>query len=124
MRSAILSAGIITTLLTLVGYYFAYVYECSYSVGCYNLIFNVAHPVMYGGAALTVVFVLLYAFPQAFSTWKKFAVWFVPLAALLFIFYPDPGSGDLLSPMPEQLFQWISVLYVAVSSLIIILKRS
>jgi beta-lactamase regulating signal transducer with metallopeptidase domain len=77
---------------------------------------------MYGGGALALVFVLLYAFPQAFNAWKKFAIWFIPLAALLFVFYPNPGSGDFLSPMPEQVFQWVSVLYVAVSGLIIGLK--
>lgn len=73
----------------------------------------------YGAGALAIVFFVLLFTPRAFSAWKKFAVWFVPLAALLFIFYPEPGSGDLFSPYPEQVFQWTSVLYVLISIAII-----
>jgi len=119
MKIMVILAGLISTFFTLVGYYGAYVYECSYSVDCYNFVFHFAHPVMYGSGALAIVFALLYAFPHAFSAWKKFAVWFVPLAVLLFIFYPNPGSGDFLAPMPEQIFQWVSALYVIASSIVI-----
>lgn len=73
----------------------------------------------YGFSALAIVFVLLMFVPSAFQAWKKFAIWFVPLAALLFAFYPNPGSGDFFSPYPEQIFQWVSALYVLVSALII-----
>ncbi|OGG40529.1 hypothetical protein A2118_01910 [Candidatus Kaiserbacteria bacterium GWA2_50_9] len=72
--------------------------------------------------ALAIVFLVLLFIPRAFSVWKKFAIWFVPLAALLFIFYPDPGSGDLFSPYPEQVFQWVSGLYVFISLVLIIYK--
>jgi hypothetical protein len=65
------------------------------------------------------VFLILLFVPRAFGAWKKFAIWFVPLAALLFAFYPDPGSGDFLSPYPEQVFQWVSALYVLISLIII-----
>lgn len=86
---------------------------------CINSFERIGDPLFYGGLALSVVSILLLLAPVGFSLWKKFAVWFVPLAALLFIFYPEPGAWDFLSPMPEQLFQWVSVLYVVVSVLII-----
>lgn len=116
-------------LLAGVGYYLTSSYEFGlcyadaqsnvFDVSCHRFYERLGDPLLYGGGALAIVFALLYAFPQTFSAWKKFAIWFVPLAALLFIFYPDPGSGDFLSPMPEQLFQWVSVLFIVISALII-----
>lgn len=86
---------------------------------CRDLFNRVGDPLFYGGGALSLVFLILLFIPQAFQKWKKFAVWFVPLAALLFAFYPNPGSGDFLSPYPEQVFKWVSVFYVVVSLAII-----
>ena len=86
---------------------------------CINFYERVGDPLFYGIGALALVFLILLFVPRAFSAWKKFAIWFVPLAALLFIFYPDPGSGDFFSPYPEQVFQWISGIYILVSVLII-----
>lgn len=123
MEKFLVPSGALTFVLAFVGYYLSFLYECGYSVHCYNLVFHVGHPLFYGGGALAVVFVLLYIYPQAFNAWKKFAVWFVPLAALLFVFYPNPGSGDLLAPMPEQVFQWVSAVYVIVSGIIVALKK-
>lgn len=65
--------------------------------------------------ALAIVFLLLLLFPRAWKLWKKFAIWFIPLATLLFIFYPEPGSGDLFSPYPETVFKWVSGAYVVIS---------
>lgn len=101
-----------------VGYFLLKVYDCGYSIFCYDLVTK-AFALFYGAGALAVVFFILLFTPRAFSAWKKFAVWFIPLAALLFIFYPEPGSGDLFSPYPEQVFQWVSGLYVLVSVVII-----
>lgn len=117
-RSLLLFLGS-SLVLSMSGYVALNGYDCGYSVFCYRFFTRVADPFMYGGAALSIVFLLLLAFPQAISVWKKFAVWFVPLAALLFIFYPEPGAWDFLSPMPEQLFQWVSLLYVVISTFLI-----
>lgn len=73
----------------------------------------------YGMGALTLVFIILLFIPRAFQAWKKFAIWFVPLAALLFVIYPEPSSGDFFSPYPEQVFQWVSALYILISVVII-----
>jgi hypothetical protein len=68
--------------------------------------------------ALAIVFALLLAVPKAWDAWKKFAIWFVPLAAILLIVYPEPSSWDVL-PDPQQFAKWISGLYVAISLLVI-----
>jgi len=73
----------------------------------------------YGMPALALIFLILFFAPNAFPAWKKFAKWFIPLATLLFLFYNGPSSGDLFSPYPEQVFQWVSALYIVISVLII-----
>ena len=87
-----------------------------------DVLVRLGKALFYGSGALAFIFLILLFIPQAFPAWKKFAVWFVPLAALLFIVYPNPGSGDLFSPYPEQIFRWVSGLYVAASILIIAVK--
>lgn len=96
---------------------FGFCFQDQYS--CRELLNNIGDPLFYGMSALAIVFVILAFIPNAFLTWKKFAIWFIPLATLLFIFYPNPGSGDYFSPYPEQVFRWVSILYVLVSILII-----
>lgn len=86
---------------------------------CINNFTRIGDTLFYGMSALAVVFLILLFTPSAFNVWKKFAIWFVPLATLLFIFYPEPHSGDFLSPYPEQVFRWVSILYVVVSAGII-----
>ena len=80
-----------------------------------DLLLKLRESFFYGMSALTLVFLILLFLPPAFPAWKKFAVWFIPLATLLFIFYPDPGSGDYFSPYPEQVYKWVSMLYVVIS---------
>ena len=84
-----------------------------------DFLLRLREALFYGMSALSLVFLILIFSPNAFSAWKKFAIWFIPLATLLFIFYPDPGAGDLFSPYPEQVFKWVSILYVVISIFII-----
>ena len=100
---------------------FGYCSHDQYS--CRELLNRIGDPLFYGMAALSLVFLILVFRPQAFPAWKKFAIWFIPLATLLFIFYNGPSSGDYFSPYPEQVFKWVSILYV-VASLAIIFKSS
>lgn len=105
-----------------VGVFLLKFYDCGNSIFCYNLTTR-SFALYYGMPALALVFfILIFTQQEAFSAWKKFAVWFIPLATLLFIFYPDPSSGDYFSPYPEQIFKWVSILYVIISILIIALK--
>ncbi|OGJ01292.1 hypothetical protein A3G53_00595 [Candidatus Nomurabacteria bacterium RIFCSPLOWO2_12_FULL_44_11] len=89
-----------------------------------DLLLKLRESFFYGMSALTLIFLILLFIPRAFPTWKKFAVWFIPLATLLFIFYPDPGSGDYFSPYPEQVYKWVSILYVVISIGIITFSAS
>ena len=85
-----------------------------------DMLVRLGKGLVYGSSALALIFLILVFTPQAFPAWKKFAIWFVPLAALLFAFYPGPGGNDLFSPYPEQVFRWVSGLYVIISILIIV----
>ena len=91
----------------------------TFDVSCHSLYERIGNPLFYGMSALALIFLILMFIPQSFPAWKKFAVWFIPIATLLFIFYPDPGSGDYFSPYPEQVFRWVSIIYVVISILII-----
>lgn len=104
-----------------VGVFLLKFYDCGNSIFCYNLTTR-SFALYYGMPALALIFFILIFTQQAFSAWKKFAIWFIPLATLLFIFYPDPGSGDYFSPYPEQIFRWVSITYVVISIFIIALK--
>jgi hypothetical protein len=90
---------------------------------CRDILNNIGDPLFYGMSALSLVFLILALIPQAFSAWKKFAKWFIPIATLIFIFYPQPGSGDLFSPYPEQVFKWASIFYIVISVIIIASNR-
>lgn len=89
---------------------------------CINNLTWIGNALFYGSGALALVFLILLFVPRAFPAWKKFAIWFVPLAALLFAIYPEPGSGDLFSPYPEQIFRWVSAFYILASVFIIALS--
>ena len=102
------------------GFCYSNIQTNTFDVSCHDLFERIGNPIFYGMPALALVFLVLLFLPQAFSAWKKFAKWFVPLATLLFIFYPEPGSGDFFSPYPEQVFRWVSILYVVISIFIIL----
>ena len=86
---------------------------------CMNNFTLVGNMFFYGMGALALVFLILLFAQRAWGAWRAFAIWFVPLATLLFIFYPEPGSGDYFSPYPETVFKWVSGVYVLISLFII-----
>ena len=73
------------------GYYLLRIYDCDASISCYDLTTK-AYALYYGMGALSAVHALLLFFPQAFNTWKKFAIWFVPLTTIMFLFQDDKGA--------------------------------
>jgi hypothetical protein len=115
------------TAVSVIGLLIGYIFSNSTKFGictheqysCRELFNNIGDPLFYGSGALALVFLILLFVPQAFPAWKKFAIWFVPLAVILFAIYPEPGSGDLFSPYPEQIYRWVSGFYVVVSGAII-----
>lgn len=104
------------------GFCYSNIQTNTFDVSCHGLYESIGNPLFYGMSALALVFFILIFTQQAFSAWKKFAIWFIPLATLLFIFYPDYSSHDYFSPYPEQIFRLVSILYVVISILIIALK--
>jgi len=122
-----LMKGLGLLFLSLTGFGVGYLFSESYKFGiciqndvlCHYYFERVGDAIFYGMGALALVFLLLLAVPQAFPAWKKFAIWFVPIAAILFATYSDPASGDFISPYPETVFKWVSALYVLISVIII-----
>jgi len=95
-------------------------YDCG-SLTCDDIVARLL-ALYYGMPALALVFSLLFFLPSAFPVWKKFAVWFLPLATILFMAYQDPrGWNDLFFPYREELYRWVSAAYVVISVIIIAL---
>ena len=91
----------------------------TFDISCHQFYEKIGDALFYGMGALTLVFLVLLAVPHAFSAWKKFAIWFIPLAVIIFITAPEPSGWVSPIPAPEQVFQWVSGLYVLVSIAII-----
>lgn len=87
---------------------------------CLNFYDRIGVPAFYGFGALAIVFALLLVVPKAIPAWKKFAKWYVPVAALILIFYPTNQSMDFLTPSLGIAAQWIAGIYLVVSLAIII----
>lgn len=136
MRSMTLKKGIILLLaVSIAGFIAGYVLTNSVvfgicdgdSIECRGLLNRVGDPAYFGFAALSVVFALLIFVPKAFSAWMKFAIWYVPLVAILFAIAPTPGGGigaapSVVGPTPERIYLWGSVTYVVVSICIIVVQ--
>lgn len=86
---------------------------------CINFYERIGSGIFSGMLALSFIFIVLLIIPKAFSAWKKFAIWATPIVALIFATYSGSGGFDMVSPDPETLFKWISILYVVVSLVII-----
>lgn len=95
----------------------------SYDVSCHIKYSDIGDPLFYGMGAIAIVFLMLVFKPEGISSWKKFAKWYIPLAALVFIFYGSPSSGDFFSPYPERVYQWLAGAYVLVSGFLIVRSR-
>lgn len=101
------------------GFCFADPITRTYDVGCHRIFERLGDTFFYGGTGLALIFLVLFLVPTAFSAWKKFAIWATPVVVLIFATYSGSGGFDMVSPDPETLFKWISIIYVIVSLLII-----
>lgn len=120
LGSLVLSVvGWVLTNAYLLGFCYADFSANTFDVSCNQNFYGIGSPLLYGGGALAIVSLVLIFVPKAWEAWKKFAIWFLPLATLLFIFYPEPGSGDLFSPYPETVYKWVSGAYILISAVII-----
>lgn len=128
--------NILLLVLSVIGFVFGYVflnsYEfnvCSanfetnvYDVSCHILFERIGAPLFYGMGALALVFLTLLTIPKAWPAWKRFAIWFVPVAAILLAIYPEPNSWDVL-PSPQEFSKWVSGIYILVSVWIIVASK-
>lgn len=87
----------------------------SSDTACIDLMIRIGLPLIYSSGALAVVFFVLLIVPAAWHTWKWVALWYMPFAAELFIFY-KAGTYD---PYPETVFRWLAILYVLISLIVI-----
>lgn len=115
---------------SLSGIFLGYIFSNSrYFTLCFNedpicrLLFDrVGDPMFLGSFSLLLILTILFAVPNTtFRTWLWFGAWYVPLGALVLIFYPEPGGGTLnLNPSVEQVTQYVCVTFIVVSLIIII----
>ena len=129
MKKKILALLVITVICFGIGYVLTNSYDfglCyanvdtnTFDSSCINFYERIGDPLFYGMGALALVFLILTFVPKAFSWWWKFAVWFIPLAIIVFVITPDPQGWVSPIPYPETVFQWVSGFYIIVSIFII-----
>ena len=128
MKPKPLTLGLL--LLSVMGFVAGYVLSNVYSFGicvvndvsCHLTFERLGESLFYGMGALALVFGGLLFVPKAFSAWWKFAIWFVPLALVIFVTAPEPQGWVSPIPAPQVIFQWVSGLYVLVSFVLISLN--
>ncbi len=122
-RKVVIGLLALSVLGLVIGYVMTNVYLfgiCSPNdVSCHSLFERPGDSLFYGMGALALVFFVLLFVPKAFSAWWKFAIWFVPLAFLVFITAPEPHGWVSPIPAPQVVFQWVSGLYLGISAVII-----
>lgn len=91
----------------------------AFDVRCHEFFDKFGLSLLYGSSALALVFLALSFVPQSISTWKRFAIWYIPIATILFIVWQEPRGFDPLTPYPEQVYKFLSIVYVVVSLFII-----
>ncbi len=69
-----------------------------------------------------VSLILLFVKDKVFELWQKFAVWYLPIAAILIWLIPEPGSGDFLAPSNIMFTEWFFWLYALISVVLIAYK--
>lgn len=91
----------------------------SYSMMEYAIV-----PAFYFLLSISLSLIALYFLPERiFNSWKKFAVWYIPLAVLIFVLTADDTSSGWAVPSltaPEDLAIIFSVLYAIVTVAIIL----
>lgn len=108
------------------GYYLMKIYDCGYSVFCYNLFSHIAPSIFYPSIALALVFLILLFIPRAVRAWWKFAWWYVPIIAFLIITgKADTGGGGIgvvpsnIGPSFQESVIGAVAIYIIISLIII-----
>lgn len=82
---------------------------------------NIAQPLVLGvGAILLTSLILLFTPERVFRAWKKFAVWAIPLGAILIIITPVQCGAALGLCFDKEIVTWlVSGAYLLISMFII-----
>ena len=71
-----------------------------------------------------IAIVTLYFLPEpVFHAWKKFALWYIPIAAV-FVLAGSTSSGSDLISMDAEFFTWFFAFIFFLTSLILIIRKS
>ena len=124
---------VITILLILVGYYLTSpesfglcsANELGYCTTPYNR--SLGQPLVLGLSSLVpVLLILMFLRQEAFTAWKKFAIWAIPAGAILIALTPvqSGGGGIGLPSIDREIATWIvSIVFLVVSFVIILRKQ-
>ena len=96
------------------------------SYTCLNIARFWAEALFFSSVSLFLTFlILLFTKEAVFSSWKKFGIWYIPLAALLIFLAPSSSGGSFGFSMGidrEGVTMFISAVFLIVSILIIVVK--
>lgn len=137
MRKKIFLLFGLSIIATGLGYLFVNSYELglcfrdlttlTYDTSCHRFYGNIGSPLLPAATALSLVFLTLSFVPKAFTAWKESMLWFIVLAAVLFVAYPTGGgpsgfgiTGFIGRPASE-VYLYTSILFVVASAVSIAL---
>ncbi len=92
----------------------------SFNTFCLNLM-DSGYAIHIGSISIAFTSILLIIFPSTYTSWKKFASFFIPSAVFIFFIFPRPGHWDPITPHPETVARWINYFYLIISMGIIFL---
>ncbi|MEK7535845.1 MAG: hypothetical protein AAB590_02435 [Patescibacteria group bacterium] len=134
-KKKILSVFVLVLVLIAVGYAMIYpeaVGLCENSdrvcIGSYPT-FSVGEPLAYSMTILAIILLLFFFLSEhTFTAWKKFAIWAIPLGAILIALTPvsNYGAGGIGIPsFDREIVTWVvSLAFLLVSFIIIAIKSS
>ncbi len=115
---------ILSSIIFVVGYLIFYL--DTKEICCYRSADKIGQPLGIGGLSLSIIFlILLFTKEAVFNSWKKFGIWYIPLAAILIFLAPSSSGGSFGYSMGfdrEAVTMFTSGLFLIISLLIIITK--
>jgi len=92
----------------------------------HKYVFSVGDPLFLTSLSLSIIFlILLFTKEAVFNSWKKFGIWYIPLAAVLIFLAPSSSGGSFGYSMGfdrEAVSMFTSALFLIISLLIIAIK--
>ncbi len=98
----------------------------SFSYACIRKAELWAEPLFFGSLSLFIIFlILLFTKKAVWNAWKKFGIWYIPLATFLIFIAPSSSDGSFGFSMGfdrEGVTMFTSGLFMIISLLIIVIK--